>query len=333
MVNGFGGTPQQELLVFANSVLLQLAETPVKVSRVFVGNYMTSLDMTGASLTILALDDELKKLLTAPSQTPTLSITGNEKDSNYVCLDKKTKQEMTFSFEFPADYRVITDEKLTLANIHYIVDKIASVAIENEITFCELDSFAGDGDFGMSLAKGFKQLKREWKELLAHTCTIGEFLLECSLVIMEHCGGASGPIWGSAFRGAGLYADKKTELSTAETAALLQRCVQSIQDTGARAFGRGAVVGDKTLIDSLAPCADSWTEHARQGFSMVECFTQGAIAAFEGAESTRNIVARMGRAGTLGDRSLGHCDAGAYGLAIIINEVAKDFSKGSEDYE
>lgn len=93
----------------------------------------------------------------------------------------------------------------------YIIDKMSEVIIANEVHFCELDSHAGDGDFGMSVAKGFKQLKREWKHILKEdNMNIGKFLNECSLIIMEHCGGASGPIWGSAFRSAGKQVgDKK----------------------------------------------------------------------------------------------------------------------------
>lgn len=85
--------------------------------------------------------------------------------------------------------------------MRYVVDVMAACIIKNEVPFCELDAHAGDGDFGMSVAKGFKQLKREWQSLI-QTQHMDEFLLNSSMIIMEHCGGASGPIWGSAFRAA-----------------------------------------------------------------------------------------------------------------------------------
>jgi triose/dihydroxyacetone kinase / FAD-AMP lyase (cyclizing) len=73
---------------------------------------------------------------------------------------------------------------------------MSDIIIKNEVPFCELDSHAGDGDFGMSVSKGFKQLIREWKDILSQdNLTIGSFLDASS--IMEYCGGASGPIWGS----------------------------------------------------------------------------------------------------------------------------------------
>src|SRR5699024_2929247 len=100
--------------------------------------------------------------------------------------------------------------------------------------------------------------------------------------------------------------------------------VLGIQKTGERSFGRGAVVGDKTLIDALVPCADSWTNSAEEGLSFKEAFKNGAEAAVLGAKKTEEIVARMGRAGTVGERSIGYPDAGAYGLGVIFTEISND---------
>lgn len=186
-------------------------------------------------------------------------------------------------------------------------------------------------DFGMSVAKGFKQLKREWPEILEHSKdTIGNFLDACSMVIMEYCGGASGPIWGSAFRVAGRSAGSKTELTTEEFAAMLQAAAAGIQSTGERSFGRGAVVGDKTLIDALVPCADAWSENAGKAAGVKELFALGAQAAAAGAKATEDIVARMGRAGTVGDRSLGYPDAGAYALGVIFTEISESLTEENE---
>ena len=148
-----------------------------------------------------------------------------------------------------------------------MVDAMSSCIIKNEVPFCELDAYAGDGDFGMSIAKGFRQLKKEWRELTTENIySIGEFLTACSMVLMEYCGGASGPIWGSAFREAGKKTQGKTELTALEFAKMMQAAVQ-------------------------------------------------------GAKNTEKIPARMGRAGTVGDRSIGYPDAGAYALGVIFTEL------------
>lgn len=215
-------------------------------------------------------------------------------------------------------------KKITTKDMTAIINTMADIIIENEVPFCELDSAAGDGDFGMSLAKGFKQLKAEWDDL--DFDDIGSFLKSCSMVIMEHCGGASGPIWGSAFRAAAKAAGDAEEIGLAELAEILQAAAVGIQKTGERSFGRGAQVGDKTLIDALVPAADSLSASAEAGEELLPAMRKAAQAAVDGAESTKKIAAKMGRAGTVGDRSIGYPDAGAFGLGVIFTGIVDSLS-------
>ncbi len=325
MINGFGGTPLQELYLFNNSVTRELANRNIKISRVFVGNYMTSIDMEGASISIMKLDEELKTLLSQVSEAPGFKVSGPVEAIEYVDINENNTdiENVCFKVETDEKFSNIEDNKLTIDNMMYIVDKMSEIIIKNEVPFCELDSHAGDGDFGMSVAKGFKQLKREWRDIVKNEdLTIGKFLDDCSMVIMEHCGGASGPIWGSAFRAAGRFIGDKKEMTISDFAKMMQAAVNGIQATGERSFGRGAVVGDKTLIDALVPCANSWEVSAKENDSFKLAFEKGAKEAVKGAKATEQIVARMGRAGTVGDRSLGYPDAGAYGLGVIFTEIA-----------
>lgn len=328
LINGFGSTPLQELYLLNNSVVSEIAKRNIKICRIFVGNYMTSIDMAGASVSIMKLDDELKELLNDKSDTPAFKVDGPVEEVKYTELENNDKEEqVSYNVETDEKFAKINNEKLSLENMIYIVDKMSEVIIKNEVPFCELDSHAGDGDFGMSVAKGFKQLKREWKEILStENLNIGKFLELCSMVIMEHCGGASGPIWGSAFRAAGKLVEDKMELNIVDFANMLQASVNGIQATGERSFGRGAVVGDKTLIDALVPCADSWSNSASQNDNFEVAFEKGAKEAVKGAKSTEDIVARMGRAGTVGDRSLGYPDAGAHGLGVIFTEISNSIN-------
>ncbi|MCR8660235.1 dihydroxyacetone kinase subunit DhaK [Paenibacillus endoradicis] len=325
MINGFGGTPLQELYLLNNSVSRELAGKNKIIYKAFVGNYMTSIDMTGASVTIMKLDDTLKKWLAEPCNTPALVIQDEFEPVPFteVVHGETTENVVSYKNETNAAYAVISNNELSLNNMMYLVDQMSEVIIENEVPFCELDAHAGDGDFGMSVAKGFKQLKSEWKEITTnHSSNIGEFLDACSMIIMEHCGGASGPIWGSAFRAASKYAGDKQSLSIHEVAGLMQAAVKGIQDTGERSFGRGAVVGDKTLIDALVPYADTWEQCANDGESIKAASLKAAEAAVQGAKQTEAIVARMGRAGTVGERSIGYPDAGAHGLGVIFTNLA-----------
>ena len=103
---------------------------------------------------------------------------------------------------------------------------------------------------------------------------------------------------------------------------MVQAAVKGVQKTGERSFGRGAVVGDKTLIDALVPCADSLVECADKKMTVKESLKLSAGAAVKGAKETEKIAARMGRAGTVGERSIGYPDAGAYALGVIFTEIA-----------
>lgn len=321
LVNGFGSTPLQELYLFNYAVAKVLHEKNIRIYRNFAGNYMTSIDMLGASLTFMKMNAELKELLDQESEAPAFSVKGHVPE---IVLEEEIREckEEDLTEESYKACAEVRNEKITLENIVYMVETMSHCIIKNEIPFCELDSHAGDGDFGMSVAKGFRQLKKEWKELTKeHTSSIGEFLQACSMVIMEHCGGASGPIWGSAFRAAGKKADGKTELTIFEFADMMQEAVTGIQKTGEYSFGRGAVVGDKTLIDALVPCADTWTACADKKETFEHAFTKAAQAAVQGAKDTEAIAARMGRAGTVGDRSIGYPDAGAYALGVIFTDL------------
>ncbi len=322
LVNGFGATPLMELYLMNKDVTQQLNARGITIYRCFVGNYMTSIDMAGASISFLKLDEELKGYLNAPCKAPALRIDGPVSAVHYEDYFTQDVSEDDVSYEVQTPKAVLENE-LHLSHVMYMVDVMSASAIRNEVPFCEMDAHAGDGDFGMSIAKGFRRLKAEWSSIVStENLDISGFLDACSLVIMEHCGGASGPIWGAAFRAAAKNTAGKNTLSATDFADMLQAAVKGIQTMGERSFGRGAVVGDKTLIDAIVPCADAWSKNAKSEMALKECFAEGAKAAVSGAEKTKEIVARMGRAGALGERSLGYPDAGAYGLGVIFTDIA-----------
>jgi len=323
LVNGFGATPLMELYILTYNAMEELAAAGVKAFRIFTGNYMTSLEMAGASISLLKLDDELKTLLDAPSDVTPFCCNSRLLPELLPALPVQQGVKGSYKAETDPAWGAIGAEGISLRNIIYLVDKMSEIIIKNEAPFCEMDAHGGDGDFGMSIAKGFRRLKDEWETITTHSKTIGEFLDNCSKIIMEHCGGASGPIWGFAFKYAAKAVADKQSLQIADFAGLMQAAVNGVQETGKRSFGRGAVVGDKTLADALIPCADAWSDAARKGKAFPVAFAEAAAAALAGAEATKNIVARMGRAENAGERSLGYPDAGAHALGVIFTELAK----------
>lgn len=325
LVNGFGGTPLQELYLLADEVKRELHDGyGIEIYRMFAGNYMTSIDMMGASLTFMKLDNELKRYLDAPSDAPGFRIDGPV-DFIPVAMPDDINDDTVSEFIVDKASGELKKNRVTLENIQYMIAEMGKCILENEEEFCRIDSYAGDGDFGMSVAKGFRKLKNRWPILMKQG-TISSFLQECSMIIMEFCGGASGPVWGSAFRGASNATDGKEFLTLRDFADMMQSAVRGIQVTGERSFGRGAVVGDKTLIDALAPFANSLQKSAEEERSILDGLKIASKAAVAGAKATEQIVARMGRAGVVGERSLGYPDAGAYALGYIFTEVTNQLS-------
>ena len=344
LINGFGGSPLQELYILNNSVNKALEADGVKIYRTIVGNFMTSIDMAGASITFLKVDDELKKLIDYPVNTPALTwgaAMGAQAEAAVEAMNaiakalnitpgavaapeaKKAKKAAKAEEEENAVYEVEGEAKIgetiNTAAFVKVVEKMADVVIENEVPFCEADQM-GDGDFGMSIAKGFKQLKADWAT--RKKGDIGQFLVSCSEIIKEYCGGASGPIWGSAFKYAGKAMLGKKEVDLKDIAFLFMEANRGVYETGKKSFGKGADIGDKTLVDALKPCALALTKAAEEGKKLQEGLDLGAKAAHDGAEATKTHAATLGRAGTVGERSIGFPDAGAHGLDVIFNELA-----------
>ncbi len=327
MINGFGATPLQELYLLNYQVAKLLHEKNISIYRGYVGNYMTSIDMAGASVTLLHVDEELKQYLDMDCLAPGfVSLKKGSYQMDVNLLGEAEPQEETETSSALFGNGVIENNSFSMKNLYFALETMTTCILREEVAFCELDSHAGDGDFGMSIAKGFRQLKKEWPTLVAqHGTSMGEFLQACSMIIMEYCGGASGPIWGSAFRYGGKHVGEKTSLSVAEFAEFLKAMVDGIQLIGERSFGRGAGMGDKTLMDALIPFKDAWFEAASRNTSLLEAFEMGAKEAVAGAKETEKIAARMGRAGTVGERSIGYPDAGAHALGVIFTEVTKAF--------
>jgi len=190
---------------------------------------------------------------------------------------------------------------------------VIDTVLENEGYFCELDSAAGDGDFGSSLASGFRGIQASWETLDKND--IGAFMERCGMIMMEKCGGASGPIWGTAFRQAGRYAKGKEKMDLKEVSDFFQALINGVQKMG------GAKLGDKTLLDALIPAAESLKNSASKGEDLLSAFRKSVEEAEHGAESTKEIAARKGRALYLGDRSVGFYDAGAKAVAVILSAI------------
>jgi dihydroxyacetone kinase len=139
------------------------------------------------------------------------------------------------------------------------------------------------------------------------------------MIIMEKCGGASGPIWGKAFLMAGRSVKGKEEMNLSDLSNFFQGLVDGVQKAGK------AQLGDKTLLDSLIPFTESLKNSTEADVSVETAIQEAVKKAEEGAETTKTITASKGRARYLGERSIGAYDAGAKAVSVLLTDLYHQF--------
>lgn len=185
-----------------------------------------------------------------------------------------------------------------------------------------LDAALGDGDHGISVAKTFTAVGERAEGMTG--ADPQELLRAATETILNTVGGAMGPLFGSAF----LEAVRLAWAGPLCTGPVAARLLENSRDSVARR-GR-AEPGDKTMLDALVPAAEAAREAADGGAGPAEVFGAAAEAAKTGAEATAEMVARMGRASRLGERSVGHPDAGATSVGLMLGVVARTLARGEE---
>jgi dihydroxyacetone kinase-like protein len=207
-------------------------------------------------------------------------------------------------------------KEITIADVELAVKTIAETALRNEKYFSELDSAAGDADFGVSLASGFRVIQNDWDQI--DRSSIGTFLLKISMIISRHVGGCSGPIWGTGFMRAGTLSRGQTTLTLEDLEKMLTASIEGIQQRG------GAVAGDKTLLDALIPIRDTIKEYSgKPDADASEVLRQATRVATDAIEATRDWVAKRGRQSFTGERSRGTPDPGIVAVATMMNDLCK----------
>jgi dihydroxyacetone kinase-like protein len=201
----------------------------------------------------------------------------------------------------------------TQQQVDLVVRTMAQAAVDNEKYFGDLDAVVGDGDFGYSLARGFEYVLAGWDDV--DRTDIGTFLKKIGMVITARIGGTSGPIWGTAFLRAGIVAGASDTLTGDQVVAMLRSAIEGIKARGQ------SDVGDKTLLDVLVPVTDRLEAELAAGSDAGQVLAALAATAREAAEATVDMVARRGRASYTGERSKGSVDAGAMGVAVLIERV------------
>ena len=194
-----------------------------------------------------------------------------------------------------------------------IVLSMAERIVENRAYLSEIDGKIGDGDHGVNMAKGFGMAAERLK---GKDVALAESLDTLGTVLMTEIGGSMGPLYGVMFTEFAEMIQGTEKIDAAAYSKMLHAGLAGIQAIGS------AKVGDKTLIDTFVPAIEAFDKATAEGKSFGEALEALVVAAETGRDSTINLVAKIGRASRLGERSIGVLDAGATSCAIILKELS-----------
>lgn len=208
-----------------------------------------------------------------------------------------------------------------MINNTHIVRAIENLCatIEREKEFLsELDGAIGDGDHGVNMAKCFREVKKNFPRSLDQD--IESIFKGVGMIVLNSVGGAMGALYGTFFLRLAQESAGKAELDLSDLVKMLQAGEKGILDIGK------AQLGDKTMIDSISPAVRALEEAEKAGKSLSEALRDFDVAARKGMESTKEMVARIGRASRLGERTIGHQDAGATSCYFILRSIASGYT-------
>ena len=192
-----------------------------------------------------------------------------------------------------------------------VFDMVAAIVREQGF-LGEIDGKIGDGDHGINMSKGFRLAG----ERLPGGAGLGQGFATLGDTLLRDIGGSMGPLYGTFFTEMADALDGVERIDAGRFSAMLRAGVETVVDVG------GAKVGDKTLVDVLAPAQAAFDAALARGEDFAACLLAMKEAAAAGLESTRDMVARIGRASRLGERSRGTLDAGAASCSLLLATLA-----------
>ncbi|NFG27108.1 dihydroxyacetone kinase subunit L [Clostridium botulinum] len=208
---------------------------------------------------------------------------------------------------------------VTVKEVKDILVKVEKVIEENKLYLSELDAAIGDGDHGLNMNKGFKAVVEKIKDLPEDD--LGNIFKNSGMALVSNVGGASGPLYGTAFMKAAMVVNKKSEMDINDFVKVLEEALGGI-----KMRGKGQE-GEKTMIDTLSPAIEAGNKSIGENKSVKEVLLEIKEAAKNGMKHTKEIVATKGRASYVGERSIGHIDAGATSMYLILNTIVEELTK------
>lgn len=298
LLNGLGATKYEELFVVYRRIAERLAAAGIDVVAPEVGEHVTSLDMAGLSLTLTRLDDELESLWRAPALAPAFR--------RGTLAPRPHRTDDLTAPRVPEIVPGSEASRRAAVRIARALHTVRRTVTAHEEHLGALDAVAGDGDHGVGMRRGADAAVEAADRALKAGAGAKTLLVRAGEAWSDGAGGTSGALWGAALTAAGSVVGDVAPVTYEE----LVRCVREAVDAVVRLGG--ARSGDKTLVDAAAPFADRLP---------YDGWTGAAATATRAADATAAIPARLGRARTHGDRSLGTPDPGAVSFALIVTAL------------
>ncbi|MEZ2389340.1 dihydroxyacetone kinase subunit DhaL [bacterium RCC_150] len=308
IVNGLGTVKYDELFLLFGKIEKLLGNAGLTVVEPECGELVTSLDMSGLSLTLLWLDDELEQFWAAPADTPAFR-KGN-------VAPRQPRNQASFADVETADVEQPTEAAAELGRQAVaLLAQVRDVVVEHEGELGKLDAIAGDGDHGIGMRRGVDAAAAAAES--ANGASVGRILTAAGEAWSERAGGTSGALWGSAIIATGQALGNKADYSADDAAAAVNAFANAITELGK------AEPGDKTMVDALLPFRDAFVEAYDGGAPVGRALAVAAAAAQSAAVATATLRPLKGRARPLAEKSLGHPDPGAVSFGLIAARISQ----------
>ncbi|MBV2144973.1 dihydroxyacetone kinase subunit DhaK [Falsochrobactrum sp. TDYN1] len=324
LVNGLGATSQIELYVLFRRAKQLLDAKGVHIHASWVGEYATSLEMAGASITLMKLDDTLQTLLDHPCHTPALTVGAVQQGEHAPARSRRVERAVEHKEAAQEAPRVlITEGDITPAIFKAMMVNVGNQIIAEKNWLSELDGIIGDGDHGVTMEIGWKAVQHALQDEQDDE-TIEGICKRMAKAFLDAVGASSGPLYATAFLRAGTAVSNRLNLDGTGMAEWLAAACQGIRDRGR------ANSGDKTMIDAWVPAVEAAMQAAQKGQSTQDVLIAARDGAEAGMKATAAMESRRGRSAKLGERSIGHIDPGAASTFVTLRAMAEALQDQSD---
>lgn len=317
LLNGLGSLKYEEMFVVYRRIAQLLADAGLEVIDPHVGEYCTSFDMAGTSLTLFWLDDELAELWETPVDTPAYrrgAAPAAARVSGPVAADAASARIE------PGD----PESVVVAGTVRRAVEAIVRTVDLHVDELGRIDAIAGDGDHGIGMQRGSHAALAAATRAAGAGAGAGTVLASAADAWSDRAGGTSGALWGVILSSLAAALGDRARPDGAQVAAGVAAGARAVMDYGK------AEVGDKTLVDALVPFSTELARAVDAGAALTDAWRSAASAATTAAAATADLLPRMGRARTHGQNSVGTPDPGAHSLALIVTAVGEVLAAAEE---